>query len=347
MKYLTLPLAAALLASNLAVAQEQPDEQHPAAPPITPRPAMEAPKAAQARILDITHAGSQLVAVGEEGVILRSSDGKQWTQSPSPINNMLTRVRFFDDKHGWVLGYSGSIMQTDDGGATWKLRHFDPTQHAIYDILFLDAQNGIAVGGYGNVLETHDGGQSWAAAAPELADQRLHLNAIVHLSDGSLLVAGEQGLLARSTDQGATWSALQTPYIGSFFGAQARGDKGALVYGMRGNVFETDDLSKCPSIELSKWDPDAQTTADTPEKLAATGWRKIDNPSQESLFGTLQTPTSLLFFGVNGVVVRQTGDGPLERVKTPAVETLVHAVNFKGHVIAAGRQGIMDLGALQ
>lgn len=335
-------LALAVLMAGNAAAQEAAAPQ-----PFTgPRAAMTAPKAAQARMLDITTAGSQLVAVGEQGVILRSTDGKQWTQSPSPVNSMLTRVRFTDAKRGWVLGYSGSILQTEDGGATWKLRHYNQEQHAMYDILFLDAQHGLAVGGFGNVLETRDGGATWAASAPALADQRLHLNTISRLGDGSVLIAGEHGLLARSTDAGATWLAVQSPYIGSFFGSQAQGEKGVLIYGMRGNVFETADLSLCPAVEFANWDADQQVTATTPEQLTALGWRKIDNPSTESLFGVLPQQSSRLFFGINGTVLRQTADGALTVVKTPAVQTLVHAVNFNGRVIAVGRLGIQDLGAL-
>ena len=343
MRRAALALAAAMLAGNAAAQEAAPKAQ----PFAGPREAMTAPKAAQARMLDITTAGSQLVAVGEQGVILRSTDGKQWTQSPSPVNSMLTRVRFSDDKHGWVLGYSGSILQTEDGGATWKLRHYDQEQHAMYDILFLDKQHGIAVGGFGNVLETRDGGATWAATAPALADQRLHLNTILRLADGSILIAGEHGLMARSTDEGTNWVALSSPYIGSFFGAIAQGDKGAVVYGMRGNIFETADLAACPSVDIAKWDPDTQVTVEDPAKLAALGWKKIENPSKESLFGTMQLKSSRVFFGINGTVMQQqNNEGALVPVRTPAVETLVHAVTFNNRVIAVGRQGIQDLGRL-
>ena len=340
MKRAALALAAAMLAGNAAA-----QEAAPQAPSVGPRAALMAAKAVQARMLDITIAGSQAVAVGEQGVILRSADGKTWTQSPSPVNSMLTRVRFTDDKHGWVLGYSGSILQTEDGGATWKLRHYDAGQHAMYDILFLDAQHGIAVGGFGNVLETRDGGVTWEATAPALADQRLHLNTILKLADGSILIAGEHGLLARSTDEGASWKALNSPYIGSFFGSVAQGDKGAVVYGMRGNVFETADLAACPSEDIAKWDPDKMQPVEDPAKIAALGWKKIENPSHESLFGTMQLKSSRVFFGINGTVLQQqNNEGALTPLKTSAVETLVHAVAFNNRVIAVGRQGIQDLG---
>ena len=338
-------LLAALLAAGPVLAQES---EATTAPVSGPRAALIASKAAQARLLDIAIAGKQLVVVGEHGVILRSDDATHWTQSPSPVNSMLTRVRFSDAQHGWALGDSASILQTSDGGASWQLRHYDEPAHTLYDILFLDAQHGYAIGAYGGALETHDGGATWADGLQALHDVRLHLNAMLQLKDGSLLVVGEHGLIARSSDAGANWKVLRSPYIGSLFGALARGDKGALIYGMRGNVFETADFEACPAVEIAGWNPDAQQSATTPAQVAELGWHLIANPSHESLFGVLpMASSSLLFFGINGTVLQQAADGAaLTPLKTPAVETLVHAANFNGHVIAVGREGIQDLGAL-
>ena len=80
-----------MLALTLISASAWAEEQavKPEAPAPGPRPALMAAKAAQARLMDITMAGGQLVAVGEEGVILTSADGTQWTQSPSPVNTTL------------------------------------------------------------------------------------------------------------------------------------------------------------------------------------------------------------------------------------------------------------------
>ncbi|TXH05608.1 MAG: hypothetical protein E6R07_02025 [Nevskiaceae bacterium] len=336
------------LASAGICAQEEEPTTHPPAPPQTPRPALLAPKSLHARLLDIALAGSRMVAVGEQGVIIHSDDGKHWQQSRSPVNVMLTRVRFSDAQHGWVLGYSGSILQTSDGGMTWTLRHFDPQSHALYDVLFLDAQRGLAVGAYGTVLESSDGGATWNPGAAALADQRLHLNAVLRLADGTLLVVGEHGLLARSRDAGASWQALHSPYIGSFFGAIARGAKGVLAFGMRGHVYETADLAACPATDIAHWDPDGQQAADTPQAAAALGWHRVENPSNESLFGVLPLKDDgLLFVGINGTALKQAASGAaLTVVKTPAVETLVHAVDYQGRVIAVGRQGVQDLGAL-
>src|SRR3546814_10559967 len=72
-----------------------------------PRRALTAAKATHARLLGIAIVDGHLAAVGQQGVILRSADGKNWQQVPSPVSSMLTRVRFLDARHGWIVGYDG------------------------------------------------------------------------------------------------------------------------------------------------------------------------------------------------------------------------------------------------
>lgn len=340
-------LGAAGLFSGVAFAQE--GELEAAAPAERgPSSAVMAPKAAKNRLLDIALAGSRLVAVGQQGVILASEDAKNWKQSASPVSTMLTRVRFTGAQTGWVLGYDATILQSVDGGVTWSLRHHDPKGRALYDLLFLDTQHGLAIGAYGTMLETADGGATWTARDDALTGLGMHLNALQRLADGSLFVAGERGLMARSTDAGATWTLLDSPYAGSLFGALPQGDKGALVYGMRGNVYVAGDLGACPVVDPANWDPYARETVADPAKLGKLGWRRIDGPIQESLFGAvLLAGGGALLVGVNGTTLKlDAAATSITAVKTTSVETLAKGVLYKDRVIAVGRRGVEDLGAV-
>jgi photosystem II stability/assembly factor-like uncharacterized protein len=310
----------------------------------TPRPALTAPKAVDNRLLDLAVAGERLVAVGEQGVILISDDARTWQQVASPVDVMLTRVRFRDAQQGWALGYDATMLQTQDGGNSWTLRHHDPKGRALYDLIFLDAQRALATGAYGSLLETPDGGRTWTARETDVGALGMHLNAILRLGDGSLLLAGERGLMARSVDDGARWQMLDFPYAGSIFGALPRGEKGVLVYGMRGNLFETADLSACAAMDLAAWDPYTRENREDPAQIAARGWRRLDNPTRESLFGALPQERDTLLVGVNGTVLR-LHDSDLAPVPVPARESLTRLVAFKGHLIAVGKRGIQDLGA--
>jgi photosystem II stability/assembly factor-like uncharacterized protein len=215
---------------------------------------MMAPLAAKRTLISLAQAGGKRVAVGDRGHILISTDGKAWQQMPSPADVMLNRVRFRDDKNGFALGHDATILATHDGGASWSVVHFDATSRPLYDLAFVDEQHLFALGGYGLFLDSADGGESWTPREFDVGALGQHFNAVTALGDGSLLVAGEKGLLMRSTDHGATWTLLDTPYTGSFFGVQPLGARGVIAYGLRGNIYVADDVTRCPTLKSDGYD---------------------------------------------------------------------------------------------
>jgi len=66
-----------------------------------------------------------------------------------------------------------------------------------------------------------------------------HLYA-VHEDGNAIFIAGEQGLLLRSTDAGQRFERIGLPYGGSFF-ALARTGRHAVVAGLGGNAFHSGD----------------------------------------------------------------------------------------------------------
>lgn len=195
-------------------------------------------------LLDVAPAGPRLVAVGERGRILLSSDeGKNWSSASAPGQATLTAVYFHDDRHGWAVGHDAVILRTEDGGMTWALVHQAPDQRQpLLDVWFENLQHGFAVGAYGLALETHDGGQRWQRRT--LLPEDMHLNAIAGGPGGRIYVAGEAGTLLRSDDAGRHWRKLPSPYPGSFFGVLRLPDGNPLIFGLRGKAFRSPDGGK-------------------------------------------------------------------------------------------------------
>lgn len=202
-------------------------------------------RASHSLLLDITHAGNRLVAVGDRGHVLYSDDsGTSWQQGRVPSRQMLTAVFFASDSHGWAVGHDAQILHSSDAGASWTLQYTDPDLEApLLDILFLDTQRGFAVGAYGRALQTMDGGVSWDEISDDLGnDEGSHLNAITRLDDGTLFIVGELGAMFRSLDDGDSWETVDSPYEGSLFGALPAGQPSSLVvYGLRGHVYYSAD----------------------------------------------------------------------------------------------------------
>lgn len=225
---------------------------------FAPRPLPPFPPTAVAAsrllVLDLATAGTRVVGVGERGVVLLSDDGGQrWRTARSPTTATLTAVRFVDANVGLAVGHDAVILRTEDAGATWTQVHAAPDeQRPLLAVVFVDATHAIAAGAYGAWLDSRDGGRTWQPGEPFEGDR--HLNALALAADGTLIVAGESGFLARSTDAGRTFAPLATPYKGSFFGALTTPDGAWLVFGLRGNAFRSADAG-------ATWTPVAPANA--------------------------------------------------------------------------------------
>jgi len=243
--------------------------------------------------------GRGYLAVGTNGVILKSQDGETWLQVANPTDTALTAVSFANANTGWAVGHDAVILGTHDGGASWKLQNWQPELYMpLFAIQPADAANAIAVGAFGTIKATHDGGRTWSDIdAPELTSQKLHLNAITRVRDGRWLVAGERGLVGIS-DDGINWKPVPMPYEGSFFGALPIGEHGAVVFGMRGNVFVSENGEE-------------------------GSWQKIETATTSSFFGGQPIASDkVLLAGSDGAVITVSMSNPVaSTVRLQAVES--------------------------
>lgn len=241
-------------------------------PPALERPALAVRAPERAVLLAVAAAGQRLVAVGERGIVALSDDqGQHWRQARKvPTSVSLTALRFVDALQGWAVGHAGVILHTTDGGETWtrqadgrslaraalmaagrltddalarsaRMLVKDGADKPLLDLHFYDAQRGIVAGAYGLFFETMDGGKTWNSAMDRIDNPKaLHINAM--RADGNALyLAGEQGLLLRSDDQGKTFQALKSPYAGTWFTLAVPRSGTVLAAGLRGNAFISGD----------------------------------------------------------------------------------------------------------
>jgi photosystem II stability/assembly factor-like uncharacterized protein len=187
-------------------------------------------------IEDAQLAGERLIAVGDAGRIFYSDDaGKTWQFVATPTKATLTRLRMFNEKVGIAVGHDAVILKTEDAGLTWVEKYSAPDDEApLMDVLFLDEKTLVAVGAYHQYLLSSDGGNTWEPQ--NIANDDKHLNSIVRLNPSTLLLVGESGTAKVSTDNGEKWTAVTSPYAGSYFGVVPVNDTTAVLYGMRGHV---------------------------------------------------------------------------------------------------------------
>ena len=277
----------------------------------------------RATLTAVAAVGDRVWAVGRDGVIVASVDGgENWTlqrkdpwQPPGADSAgsdarhgaPLLDVLFTDETHGVAIGAYSLYLETADGGATWTPRQ----------ILAADAPAGAAA----DAPADGENKQNWTFSKEELKigdEDEPHFNAIARTSDGSLLIAAERGSIMRSRDAGKTWQRGKLPYDGSMFGALGFDGQRAMVFGLRGHAFETDDLG------------------DT--------WREIATDTELSLLGGAKLANGgAALVGANGLVLlRRAANEPFRAGTVQPAGALAAVLPIEGGAAfaVAGENGI-------
>ncbi len=123
----------------------------------------------------VTPDGLHAVAVGQAGLVLRSSDGgARWTPEAPATSRDLHAVRIAADASLVVaVGQAGTVLRlgADDSAVT---RLLDPA--LSLRALHLSRTHGHAVGDAGTLFTTHDAGRSWESVALDLEHDLLGLD---------------------------------------------------------------------------------------------------------------------------------------------------------------------------
>ena len=112
------------------------------------------------------------------------------------------------------------------------------------DVWFADENNGYAVGAYNLIFRTRDGGKTWDSWFERTENPKFFNLYAIRPAAGTLFIAGEGGLVHEARcGRRASSRAVPTPYNGSYFGV-IDAKSAVVVFGLRGNVYRTDDGGK-------------------------------------------------------------------------------------------------------
>ena len=271
-------------------------------------------------LVDITRAGDRLVAVGERGFALLSDDaGKTWRARETPVTRTLTGVAFRDAKVGVAVGHGGSFIRTEDGGEQWTLVPVPEAEpESLLGVVSLGADRFAAYGAFGMYFDSADAGKTWVRRMVLSEDFQWHISQVIPVGT-SLLMVAESGTLARSEDGGTTWTAVTSPYVGSYFGALATPAGTVIAFGMRGNVWRSTD--------------------------AGATWQKIELNTTASLNGgRVLADGRILLVGNSGLLVMSKDDGQtFEMHWAPGGRGFSAVAQAGDQIILAGETGITPL----
>ena len=230
-------------------------------------------------------------AVGDQGLMLETKDGgMSWVRHERTTIQPFFDIDFVNPQKGWIVGSKGLILHTKDGGKHWERQESGADKH-IMAVEFLDESRGVAVGAFGTVLRTADGGTSWDVYPIDWDNELVEVVettgiAEPHLYDISFVeecgfIAGENGVIMRSTDGGTTWDVVHGGIFPPVFSACYTDCSTGWAVGQNGFALTTHN---------------------------GESWEKVELPATENL-------TKVRFAGDRGVIVGDygtvltTGDG--------------------------------------
>ena len=139
-----------------------------------------------------------------------------WTAQTPGVNATYYDNAFVDANNGWLVGGTGTVRHTTNGGTTWTAQTLTPTTtQNLRNVCFVGTQNGWAVGGGGVVYHTTNGGTSWTAQTSGVTGT-IYGVSFVDANNGWFCTTN--GVVRHTTNGGTTWTAQTTGITSTIYG---------------------------------------------------------------------------------------------------------------------------------
>jgi photosystem II stability/assembly factor-like uncharacterized protein len=282
------------------------------------------------RDIEPTPRGNALIATSKLGDIIRSTDGgASWKLLPITYPNPNTPPdlrALITAPSGEALiaaGPPGVILRSNADGSAWDLRQFTPIEaERAFPWVLVDPRRKtvVAVEARGAMQVSNDDGVNWQASIVPVAQEGFPIwQGVVSDRDGVMMIAGEGGKAARSTDGARQWKLVDTGTNADLFGSFANEATGTLfLVGAKGALLRSTDLG--------------------------VTWRDVASSSSQELRRILRDPRTgaLLCFGTHGTILRSIDDGATWHVLPVITDGALRQGALEAHtgnLLLVGSQG--------
>jgi photosystem II stability/assembly factor-like uncharacterized protein len=223
-----------------------------------------------------------------------------------------------------AVGERGTVLLSDDDGATYRQADAVPVDSTLNDVSFADERQGWAVGHAGVVLHTEDAGRTWVVQRSDLARDQPLLG--VRFSDASHGVAvGLWSMVLVTQDGGKQWREVAPPALPggrasdlNLYGLFGARDGGLFACAEQGKLLRSADGGR--------------------------SWKVLDTGYRGSLWAGLELKDgSLLVGGLRGTLLRSVDGGaswtPLKTEHKSSITGLAQLSD--GRVLASALDGVV------
>lgn len=206
-------------------------------------------------LLGVASRRGHQIAVGQSGVILLREVGAEWRAAQTDGQARLMAVDLNDQGFAVAVGEFGTVLTSDDAGATWKPASPDwntisaeGLQPHLYAVKVSDDGAITVAGELGYVLRRDAGSSQWRVlrAPPKVEDHSdPRSNASIFSFDirqnGTGFAVGQAGLALKTTDGGEHWAPLASGTESILLGVTSLSTRKVVATGIHDMLVSDDD----------------------------------------------------------------------------------------------------------
>jgi eukaryotic-like serine/threonine-protein kinase len=159
-----------------------------------------------------------------------------WTPVTLSTGTTLNSIYFVNPYVGYVCGFNGLIMKTENGGKTWKKSTYDSRVN-FFSVYFLTAEKGFVSGDNGTIIYTTDGGAKWKILKTYIKESIFDIFFLGDKRTG--FMAGSHGTILKTINGGSTWYPVYTPTRELLYSISFKDDKNGFAVGWNGTILKT------------------------------------------------------------------------------------------------------------
>lgn len=153
---------------------------------------------------------NSVFAVGEAGALfVWRDDKKTWKKTVAPSRYLLLDGVFTDDSSGVIVGAGGTILFTEDDGASWNPATVAGNSDAkLNSLFFINQKTGWTVGTNGKIYQTVNGGKFWRGQNSTISS---NLTDIFFQNAAEGWAIGDAGTILHTVTAGNVWTSENVP----------------------------------------------------------------------------------------------------------------------------------------